>query len=221
MKRQTARRSAGFTLIELLIVIAIIAILALIAIPNFLEAQTRAKITRVKADMRSAAIAVEAYFVDNNKYPCTLTYGTNWSDYCTWFQYLGPLTTPVAYITTTWFLDPFAPANPYNDANFKGTIRWIDYSEANGKLSWGGSYGSAAGLYGAFTGFCFTSYGPTRQQRTDKKSGEYGIFDITKPIPYPMGPFKNPDAYYDPTNGTISTGYISRYGGGAPDGQRQ
>ena len=36
----------GFTLIELLIVIAIIAILALIAIPNFLEAQTRSKVSR-------------------------------------------------------------------------------------------------------------------------------------------------------------------------------
>ncbi len=59
----------GFTLIELLIVVAIIAILAAIAVPNFLEAQTRAKVSAAKADMRSLAIAVESYYVDNNAYP--------------------------------------------------------------------------------------------------------------------------------------------------------
>ncbi|MFP4379739.1 MAG: prepilin-type N-terminal cleavage/methylation domain-containing protein [Candidatus Sumerlaeia bacterium] len=59
----------GFTLIELLIVVAIIAILAAIAVPNFLEAQTRAKVSRVYADMRTCATAIEAYCVDHNRYP--------------------------------------------------------------------------------------------------------------------------------------------------------
>ncbi len=59
----------GFTLIELLIVVAIIAILAAIAVPNFLEAQVRAKVSRAKADMRSLATAIESYQVDNNEYP--------------------------------------------------------------------------------------------------------------------------------------------------------
>ncbi len=65
----------GFTLIELLIVVAIIAILAAIAVPNFLEAQTRAKVSRVKADVRSIATALEAYRIDQNLYPSDAGHG--------------------------------------------------------------------------------------------------------------------------------------------------
>ena len=83
----------AFTLIELLIVVAIIAILAAIALPNFLEAQTRAKVSRVHADQRSIAVAVECYFVDENNYPARtarMSPGGFWQ---------RQLTTPVAYLT--------------------------------------------------------------------------------------------------------------------------
>lgn len=86
----------AFTLIELLIVVAIIAILAAIAVPNFLEAQTRSKVARAQADMRSYATALEAYRVDNNKYP-----PENNS------PGLARLTTPTAYISSL-LRDPFA-----------------------------------------------------------------------------------------------------------------
>ena len=59
----------AFTLIELLIVVAIIAILAAIAVPNFLEAQVRAKVSRTISDMRTLNTAIEAYAVDFNLHP--------------------------------------------------------------------------------------------------------------------------------------------------------
>lgn len=88
-------KKQGFTLIELLIVVAIIAILAAIAIPNFLQAQTRAKVARVKADMRSEITALETYYVDHNSYPDTR------AGYSPLIGVYGvyELTTPIQYLS--------------------------------------------------------------------------------------------------------------------------
>lgn len=105
----------GFTLIELLIVVAIIGILAAIAVPNFLNAQTRAKIARVHADQRSFGEAMEMYFLDNNSYPWTdtLPRGANPLE-LRWI----PLTTPVAYIAGV-------PDDPFGDRNTPNGLSWV------------------------------------------------------------------------------------------------
>jgi len=117
------RFETGFTLIELLIVIAIILILIAIALPNFLEAQIRAKVTKSDAEMRSLAQAIEEYRTDWPRYPPQSTYER------TQFSPIGPafgnncfslmqLTTPVSYIKRVP-LDIFAPQNEptiYNDS---------------------------------------------------------------------------------------------------------
>jgi len=98
-RRIFAGRKGGFTLIELLIVIAIILILIAIALPNFLEAQIRARVTKAKGEIRTLGIAFESYRLDWKIYPGrSVPYykepgiqrnsaGVTW------------LTTPIAYIT--------------------------------------------------------------------------------------------------------------------------
>jgi type II secretion system protein G len=105
-------KNPGFTLIELLIVVAIIAILAAIAVPNFLEAQMRAKISRTKADMRSMATATEAYRVDNNQYPAWGPAYIEAGD-ISWDARQQRLTTPIAYVTSLPH-DPFHMIHPHN-----------------------------------------------------------------------------------------------------------
>lgn len=58
----------GFTLIELLVVIAVIGILAAIAVPRFTEYRKRGFDARAQSDLRTVAIAEEAYFAEYQRY---------------------------------------------------------------------------------------------------------------------------------------------------------
>ncbi len=89
------RRS--FTLIELLIVVAIIGILAGIAVPNFLNAQIRAKVARVQAELRTLRTAIESYHIDNNHYPPDAYEAGIAFDV---YEHFRVLTTPIAYLGT-------------------------------------------------------------------------------------------------------------------------
>lgn len=189
-------RKGAFTLIELLIVVAIIAILAAIAVPNFLEAQVRAKVSRAKSDMRSMATALETYYVDNNAYP-------------DFFTILGGvfLTTPVAYITAIPE-DVFRISDNTN-TTFPFNLKWYRYA--------------AMPLDNA-TRWIIESTGPDTDMDTYISTGGGPMQpDITAMAFYPG---YNPELFaepgltvntavlrydiYDPTNGTISSGDIFR-----------
>ena len=131
-------KRTGFTLIELLIVVAIIGILAAIAVPNFLNAQIRAKIAGAEADMKSVGSAIEMYRLDNNRYPRTYTLGC-YAGPCEGAQMprfvrLSKLTTPISYLagvpedkfnTTQLRVDSSEVLNtyPYWEPNFADGYR--------------------------------------------------------------------------------------------------
>ena len=182
------------TLIELLIVVAIIAILAAIAVPNFLEAQTRSKVSACKTDMRAMQLAQEAYNVDNQVYV-----PDNFPGQQTDVDSFKFLSTPIAYITSV-------PTSPFNEkVNVLGPNRYFEY--------WRGGYDSSGKiLYDAGseeTGILYriTSVGPDNAR-------DYG-YDMQNPRPDPAsnGPYEihnNTPLYlnglYDATNGTKSRG---------------
>ena len=202
----------AFTLIELLIVIAIIAILALIAVPNFLEAQVRAKVSRCHADMRSLATALEAYAVDWGTY--TLGYrayadfassqGRNASMAEKRWNGFSRLTTPVAFMSTIP-LDPFIDVASEAESGRTG----LPYSwETIGHNQWGiddVDRGWQAAKYG-YTWIIFTR-GPSRTylghqvRHLLQAMHEEGYSNAFWP--------------YDATNGTMSLGYVVRHNKGS------
>lgn len=194
-----AGRRSGFTLIELLIVVGIIAILAAIALPNFLEAQTRSRVSRVRADMRNIALAIEAYAVENNHYPFCL--GTFTPPLATRMAYL---TTPVAFITSIP-RDPFVRRTQtlfgLNSAEDPTGAVYL-YNTGNNQIGPGNQ--DPATLQR--TSWSLTSGGPDSE------------------IQLPYWPFSetivanntHANFIYDPTNGTVSRGDIFLRGGNVP-----
>jgi type II secretion system protein G len=192
----------GFTLIELLIVVGIIAILAAIAVPNFLEAQARAKASRAKADMKAIATGLESYRVDCGKYPMARTYCSGMSASVEDYNICPPeLTSPIAYITHRPN-DVFNRQHPYKylspgrgwanecitilalwvpktfpqDAGYQNDIPWFDARKS--PVAW-----------------ALWSVGPSGAK----------TFDVSDTLHLPV-PSR---AWYDPTNGTVSQGVIT------------
>lgn len=104
-------RKTGFTLIELLIVVAIIGILAAIAVPNFLNAQVKAKLAKAIANMKSVSTAVEMYYLDYNSFPWWATDSNGW-------QGLFQLTTPISYMNNVdGFRNPFIRSTKFDGSS--------------------------------------------------------------------------------------------------------
>ncbi len=203
------KRLQGFTLIELLIVVAIIGILAAIAVPNFLNAQVRAKVARSEAEIRNLKNTLESFFIDNNQYPPMSRDRTTAQKQYRGLEKTEPgaptinvahiligssrsgrrlyLTTPVSYISSL----PYDP--------FRGDGSEIGYG-----------YGSDGQSY-----YILSSWGPDSQDGLGVKNGALDERDYTgaRLSDHRMAGVRNskyvlPDLKYDPSNGTSSTGDI-------------
>ncbi|MGI8906495.1 MAG: prepilin-type N-terminal cleavage/methylation domain-containing protein [Candidatus Sumerlaeaceae bacterium] len=213
-------KKLGFTLIELLIVVAIIAILAAIAVPNFLEAQVRAKASRAKSDLRTIITALETYMVDENKYPvpryilklqtplnsgCQFAPGGqhetgNAGSFIAGSNVAG-LTSPIAYLTSIP-KDPFAISafdNLHDDLAYQNIDIWCEPGQgiplptAESTTPGGGGNGQS----NFFTG--------TTAADLRAKYGSWIVRSIG-----PDKTFNSAAQPYDSTNGSISWGDIYR-----------
>ena len=180
---------------------AIIAILAAIAVPNFLEAQTRSKVSRVVADMRSMATALESYAVDNNgKYPFDWD-SRGWPWYIT-----DVLSTPVAYVTAGSLLqDSFRNHLGQTDAR---RFRFVNYPANQFPNAWPSSWTPntqwARTRWGGDTGTQEPAYSTAVEAFGQWKISSAGPDKIANTA------FLTVDLQYDATNGTISGGDIIR-----------
>jgi prepilin-type N-terminal cleavage/methylation domain-containing protein len=213
-------RNLGFTLIELLIVIAIILILIAIALPNFLEAQVRARITNAMGEMRSIEPAIAAYFQDWKRYPRDGFELPSISGYYPeenpriWVQ----LTSPIKYFSTIP-LDEFHSA--YKDTNnlqrsdkhqtYRYYAAWwrclalggtpVQKSEKCNQLPKGSNYDSD------FLGkWIIWSPGPNRVH----DFGEWAMYKPLARVGWSVTSGSSP--VYSATNGTVSDGDIVKWG---------
>ncbi len=200
-------KKRGFTLIELLIVVAIIGILAAIAVPNFLNAQVRAKLSRVMADMRNLSTAIEMYSFDNGRSPVGSLEGVSlglWTSEMR--RALKQLTTPVSYIAAL-------PNDPFMTTQY-GTLesdtdrRCFTYNSMENPNWRAGNYQYAYDV--GFTWYMF-SPGP---------SNSYGApwpdYLLAANNPSYSGQPDNPtDRVFETSNGLTSDGWIIRSNKGA------
>jgi len=211
----------GFTLIELLVVISIIMILTTLALVNLQEASVRAKVTKVRGDLRTLSLSLGAYQADFGSFPparssCSPEWTSKY-DYC---RTPMELTSPTVYLKPR-LIDPFNVASDQPPCTYKylapgpgwangtrGTIRmWVPQFFPNEPIP----------------------------ADPNERVPMVGYKDQkTCPVPYalwsvgPAGPEKEPSwvvleyygvpvhrgRWYNPTNGIRSDGIIARLSGG-------
>ncbi|MCX7019962.1 MAG: type II secretion system protein GspG [Candidatus Sumerlaeota bacterium] len=171
-----------------------------------MEAQTRSKVSRAKADMRSLTTALESYMVDQNQYPYkALNYPIrNINTDAPWNIRLIPITTPVSYMSSLP-RDPFrhqvagTSAPGYSDNPIYTTFI---YQRSDLRVS------GAIVLPEGRSAYLINSAGPDNNVASDS------YWSISELEAFERMNIRTSPQRYDPTNGTLSPGDIYRYGPG-------
>lgn len=189
----------SFTLIELLIVVAIIGILIVIAVPNFLNAQVRAKVAAVESNFKTIATANEMYRFDHGTYFSFVNLST--VAFRGFTRGFIRLTTPIAYLSYDAVNDPFA--SKFKSGIESGSVEYdktFDYTISLGSRAYRDNeiFQTKEGDYytGKVNSYMLESVGPDTLDSVIG-SGCFGtgcIFDIF--------------ILYNPSNGICSEGDI-------------
>ena len=183
----------------MLIVVAIIGILAAIAVPNFLNAQTKAKVAKVVSELRALSTAAEMYASDCGQFPphreqetCTeLPYHVRYSFF----------TTPIAYISGIPGHEIFSPIRVPDNTEQWNIADTYYYTWTNFMSYACRSKPHALWPYRYTHSFLLRSRGPDSLLESDPVRNLHFIEeDIASQDPF----------IYDSTNGLFSRGDVIR-----------
>ncbi|MBM3333752.1 hypothetical protein FJY63_03740, partial [Candidatus Sumerlaeota bacterium] len=181
-----------------------------------------AKVSRARTDMRTIAVAEEAYRIDWNTYThCNRAEDNPYAYYSATSRGWGgfaQLTTPVAYLSTI-------PLSPFGQSRVAGNeAQWrpaqayrLGTGNSNSKQSTGKPWTSNPEGFPADT-FILDCDGPDNME--DSTAG-YGTGAWPWPTVNPNSPQTVGEVLarvYDPTNGAVSGGDLYRLGGAKPPG---
>jgi prepilin-type N-terminal cleavage/methylation domain-containing protein len=121
MKQRRQKETAGFTLIELLIVLAIIALIGGLLFPLASSGIERARVSKVRGELRQIEMALEMYHDDYKRYPpvrvsCNTDEREHWCELPRDLVELGYLPSDPRQGVSSAMEDPFNPGHTYKYA---------------------------------------------------------------------------------------------------------
>lgn len=213
-RRSRARRMTrrGFKMMELLCSIAVIATLAAIGVPNFLEAQVRARVARTHQDMAALSAGLFAYQADWREWPASRPEVRDALLHFDTAPRLGPHTGPLPPEGRT-------ASNAIASSGFDLHVLTSPVAYTSSILA---TDSSVSGTHGSHTGWMpyayvrFEDWHPLltpeqiRDHRQDWMLLSGGADDPLEGFGgfHPGNLLREPFIAYDPTNGTVSAGDI-------------